>query len=111
MPESADPPPGALWAILRRGKDRLTLHLVDLTDQTEIGSNRGKHPLTPCADVTVRIALPADPVAVTFTAPAASCRSEALASRREGNDVVVEVPSFTGWAVISFDLRGHQDGR
>jgi dextranase len=102
---SGDPEPGALWAILRRGSDRLTLHLLDLSQQTELHWNRGKQPLTPCTDVSIRLSLPFEPAAVGFAAPAASSRATSLPWTRDGDAIRIEVPSFTGWSVTSILLE------
>ena len=89
---------GKLWTLVRRGENRLTIHLIDLSTQQDIRWNTGKNPIRPCHDVTLHVSLPIEPTAVAFTAPATDCRARPLPFDREGDHLQISLPEFNGWA-------------
>lgn len=101
VPVSPNAQAGSLWALVRRGKNRITIHLIDLSAQQDTRWNTGKNPIRPCRDVTLSISIPVEPTEIAFTAPEADCRARTLPSKREAEHLRISLPDFTGWASTS----------
>jgi dextranase len=100
VPVSADPLPGRLWAIARRGGHGMTVHLIDLAAQSDVEWNRGKQPATARRGVQVRLRWPG--AAALVGSPEAGPDLRPAATVRDGDYLQAAIPAFRAWATVHF---------
>lgn len=103
VPVSADPLPGHLWVIVRRGSRGLTVHLIDLGGQSEVEWNRAKSVGGPLDGVRLRVRWPVARALVG--SPEAGPALRAATATRDGDYVEVAVPAFTAWATVHLPME------
>ena len=95
---SPDPDPGALWVTMKRSPGASTAHLIDLTAQESPVWNAPKAAGAPTTGVTVR--LRTDAATAYVGSPEAGPHLRAVTGTREGDHLVVNLPTFTAWCLV-----------
>lgn len=93
-----DPRPGTLWAVARTSRAGTTLHLIDLSAQTDLEWNRPKTPGAALGGVSVRVRWAGD--RLLFGSPDRGPELVELDVARDGDYLVAALPEFTGWGLV-----------
>jgi dextranase len=98
---SVDPVPGQLWVRVRRGRGGLTIHLIDLTGQTETETrwNEGKRPAGPVTGVRVRVRHPHGTDVLVGGPEVDGPALRPVPTTVDGDHVAFELPPFIAWIV------------
>ncbi|MDR1213510.1 MAG: hypothetical protein LBK54_05400 [Propionibacteriaceae bacterium] len=95
------PEPGAVWVRVTRGPAGLTVHLINLTDQTETAWDQGKTPVTPLSGLTLRSRrLRPDPAPVFAADPDRPGPMVALEPVVDGPDQITALPDLGTWLIL-----------
>ncbi|MDR1078623.1 MAG: hypothetical protein LBL55_08195 [Propionibacteriaceae bacterium] len=104
------PEPGAVWVRVTRGPAGLTVHLINLTDQTETAWDRGKTPVTPLSGLSLHSRrLRPTPVPVLAADPDRPGPMTALTGAVDGPDQVTALPSLGTWLILHLPRSAPSD--
>jgi dextranase len=96
---SADCLPGTVWSRITEACGRRIVSLVDLTAQNEVVWDAPKRPLGSCSGLSIAFER-VDESRYFFASPEGAAWAQELRPVRERWHDIVEVPSFTTWAIV-----------
>lgn len=94
-----DPRPGALWLTVQSTPDWTTVHVIDLTAQSDIDWNTPKNEPSERTGMSLRVLEPAATGDWLLAAPGAA--PQLVSPERDGDHLTVELPPFQGWLVAA----------
>lgn len=101
LTRSIHPDPGTVWVRVTRVPSGLTIHLINLTDQTETGWDTPKQPFTPLAGLALRLRkLTPEPPPAYWADPDQPGPMIALTATDEARTATYRLPPLTVWGLV-----------
>lgn len=100
---SAHPVSGAVWVRVSAAGLRLVVQLVDFRSQSDDRWNHPREETGECTGVTVRVRAARAETQAWFGHPSGGPSLAELAVTRDGEDHVVELPTFDTWGLLVLD--------
>jgi dextranase len=100
VPVSVDAEPGSVWVRAVETPDGLAVHLIDLTQATELAWDAPKHAAVTRADTRLELLARAGAVRVSVASPETLPRLTPVDVRAEGLYATAVLPPWQTWALV-----------